>query len=525
MSSSLDDSRKSRSLNGDDETRSEAAGCTITKEDLPSVLASFICMIIFIIYGAAAASLGPALPTLATHYHKSISEMGTTFTVRGVGYMIGTLSSGAFLVKFPNFFLSKQFIASIGVVICGFTFLFIDLINNFNISLVFFFIQGLSFGLVDTVANCALPELWSVKRVQPWMQSVHSCFGIGAIIGPALIGGYGYRFDFYMIFITSMLPLVALVIINLIGYGNSNKVGGGELDSEKTVSEQESKTADGETHRVSPLSFRLLVSFFFFVYVGAESGYAGWIPSYVLLEDITNSESKAAYLSAMFWAALTFGRIVAIPAAIFLSATVMLRIQLLLSVITGLLCVTMLHMSYSIACFVSYFAGFSLAAIFPVMMTIFGDYGYSVDANSTTMFMIGATLGESIVPICIGWLMNGISPFMLPVTVFVSCLLLVVLYLLFHFLSLAERKSFRHNRISATDNDSSVHSNHPLSGKGRYEEGNVYNPVVGSEAFTIEAEDDDEDDDGRREGSYRDEEEGKNSGREVEMIRFQIIDN
>ncbi len=486
-----------------DETPSQhkqAAGCVVTKDDIPYVIASFSCCLIFIVYGASAASLGPALPALSQHYGKSISEMGATFTSRGVGYLIGTLFS-AWVLSFKNIPYSKEFMAATSELVCGLSLIFITQTNNFALCVVLFFVQGITYGMIDTLTNCALPEMWG-RRVGPWMQAMHSCFGIGAIIGPALIGGFGYGVDFYVIAVSSLLPFLSIVLSNFLGYGNK-KVNSDSAEGSGNEGESDASTQEGEGEgRAAPLSFKLIVSLFFFIYVGAETGFAGWIPSYSLIEDVTQSDSKAAYLSAIFWAALTAGRILAIPTAIFLSSSSMIRVQLALGVITGFLSLTILTSSYSIASFVSGFAGFSLAAMFPVMMTIFGDYGYKVDANSTTMFMVGATMGESIIPVCIGFLMSYIDPYMMPVTIFVCVIALLVLYLAFHLLSMQEQREYRRLRFEDSEHKGLVGAD-------------VLNPVAkdqgGRAAFTILAEEDDEVEDEEVEG--------------VEMVQFHVIPN
>lgn len=488
------DSKKDHSK----QNESQSPGCVVTREDTPYVIASLSCCLIFIVYGACAASLGPALPAMSIQYNKSISEMGSTFTSRGVGYLLGTLLS-AYILSFKNIPYSKEFMAAISEVICGIALFVVTKTSNFVFCIFLFFIQGISYGLIDTLTNCALPEMWG-RRVGPWMQAMHSCFGIGAIIGPAIIGGFGYDLDFTLILFASFVPFLSIVVSNLFGLGNN------KINSEETGEEGE-----GEG-RQAPFSFKIIVSVFFFIYVGVETGYAGWIPSYALIENVTDSDSKAAYLSAMFWAALTIGRVVAIPSAIFLSSTTMIRIQLSLAVITGILSLSLLTISYSMASFVSGFAGFALSAMFPVMMTIFGDYGYKVDSNSTTMFIIGATMGESIIPVCIGFLMSAIDPYMMPVSIFVSVVILVALYLSFHFLSIKEQQDYKAIRI-----DDSEHSSlHPVLSKTNNNESphSIYNPVSRGEAFTIEAEDDEED----LETGDVEEQNG------IELKRFEIVD-
>ena len=80
----------------------------------------------------------------------------------------------------------------------------------------------------------------------------------------------------------------------------------------------------------------------------------------------------------MFWAALSLGRLVAIPLAVYLSTTTMMRIQLSLSVIGVGLFAGAAHKSYSLAVGSAVVFGYALSSLFPLGMTIVGDYGFTM---------------------------------------------------------------------------------------------------------------------------------------------------
>jgi hypothetical protein len=148
--------------------------------------------------------------------------------------------------------------------------------------------------------------------------------------------------------------------------------------SEDVLSFSDSSSSSRSAPTLVPLSIKILITFFYFVYAGSETGYAGWISTFALLENVTADDSKAAYLSAYFWAALTVGRLLAIPSAIVFTATAMLRFQIALSLTSGILVVMFAHTSYMNACLVSSLLGFALSSVYPLVMTIVADYGYSM---------------------------------------------------------------------------------------------------------------------------------------------------
>lgn len=63
------------------------------------------------------------------------------------------------------------------------------------------------------------------------------------------------------------------------------------------------------------------------------------------------------------------------------------------------------------------------------------------DANTTTMFMVGAILGEALVPVVMGWVMTAAGPAAMPVTVFAGVLVLLATYAVIHKVSALEMAS------------------------------------------------------------------------------------
>lgn len=213
------------------------------------------------------------------------------------------------------------------------------------------------------------------------MQAAHANFGLGGIVGPALVGYLKYKLAFALLGLTSCLSLVLTIVQMLyervksaVSYDNIEDYDAGNNPNEINRADQENQreevkvgdvemlqlTNDGQNdgeEKIAeskespalypPLALKLLLASFFFVYVGIEIGYggkknisleiierinevclyafnmtsffydvAGWIASYVILEDLTESHAKAAYINAVFFMTLSFGRLLAIVLAI-----------------------------------------------------------------------------------------------------------------------------------------------------------------------------------------------------------------
>ena len=154
--------------------------------------------------------MGASLPTLSIKLSKSEEELGIIFTARGIGYLLGTLGSAGVL-NYPSITLSKQNLTSISIFISGLCMMLIQSLTHFRTLLFVFGIQGIAFGGIDTFANCALPELWKLDT-NPWMQSMHASFGIGALVGPALVGHFKFNLAFHFIAYSSLVPIFGIIV-------------------------------------------------------------------------------------------------------------------------------------------------------------------------------------------------------------------------------------------------------------------------------------------------------------------------
>lgn len=352
--------------------------------------------------------------------------------------MFGTLCSAA-IMEFPN--INKSFLSILSVIMMGLATGSVTVTNNYHIALVIFFIQGVSFGGIDTCSNCAIQDLWK-QRVSPWMQALHSCFGIGAIIGPTLVGTLGFKYSFLIIFLVSLLPVIIFgTDFFLNRYLSRGKSVSDTVHYQTVKTIEEFNLADDQDLPLNnqsslsntPLVIKVLVTLFFFIYVGTETGYGGWLSTYLLDNHVTDSESRAAYIVAYFWGFLAFGRVLAIFLAIILSNTTMIRLQLLLTLIGSLLITTIISKSFLFSIIASASFGFGLSSLFPLAMTLISDYGFSMTSSTTTLFVVGSTFGEAVIPILIGFMMDKGGSVILPYSMLVLAILLIILYIAIHF--------------------------------------------------------------------------------------------
>jgi hypothetical protein len=123
------------------------------------------------------------------------------------------------------------------------------------------------------------------------MQALHFFFGVGAMIGPALVGVIGYQKTYLLIGCCSITPLGFLTV----GQYVVRSIGNGIIASNTEINDSEEGLKDDEDVLLKkapdihvsialrdkvdipvPYYLRLLISVFYFVYAGSEIGFAAW---------------------------------------------------------------------------------------------------------------------------------------------------------------------------------------------------------------------------------------------------------
>jgi FHS family Na+ dependent glucose MFS transporter 1 len=244
------------------------------------------------------------------------------------------------------------------------------------------FLLGMGEGVVDVGANALVGWVHS-ENTSPWLNGLHFAFGIGAFLAPVIVSltmGHPNSLALcYFILAVLILPSAFLLW---------------QLPSPRRLSAKESS-------RANSLDRRLTFSFVLFLglYVGAEIGFNGWIFTYGVTLNLT-SESSGAYLTALFWGALTAGRLLAIP----ISSRVRPKTILCADVIGCLasLAVIMIGSNTPAALWVGTLGtGLSMASIFPTTLALAGQR-MELTGRITSWFIVGSNAGSIVLP----WIMG-----------------------------------------------------------------------------------------------------------------------
>ena len=360
-----------------------------------NLIATAAYSIAFISLGMATAVIGPSLPSIAAQTTSTIAQVSLLFTARSLGYLIGSMQAGRLYDRFPGHPLLAGSLALLGLSMA-----LIPLSPLLWVVGLVAGMLGLMEATVDLGGNTLL--LWTHKdRVAPFMNALHFFFGVGAILSPLIVerslritGGVTWAF-WTLALLT--LPAVALVLL---------LPGPDQVESNQQVQSREKPD-------------RILVgllSAFYFLYVGAEVSFGGWIYTYALerlpeilpLMELELVVSRAAFLASLFWAVFTLSRFVFIPLTAFFSPRSTLA-GALFGGLASLALVLLLPNSPFAIWIGTAGLGFSLGPVFPTALS-FAQRHIPLSGQTTSWFFAASALGAMTLPWLIGQLIGPLGP-------------------------------------------------------------------------------------------------------------------
>jgi MFS transporter, FHS family, Na+ dependent glucose transporter 1 len=339
----------------------------------------------FVGLGLTTASLGPTLSSLAEHTQSNLREISFLFTARSLGYLLGSLLGGRLYDRTPG-----HPVMATALIVMAVTLFLVPLMPLLWLLTAVLLVLGVAEGMADVGGNTLL--VWVHRReVGPFMNGLHFFFGVGTFLSPIIIAqAVLFSGDItwaYWALAFLMLPVV---------------VGLARLPS--PVAQKVSK--DGPIGQVNHWLV-VLVSVFFFLYVGAEVSFGGWIFTYAVAMGLTG-KIVAAYLTSAFWGSFTLGRLLAIPIA----ARVRPRYILLADFVGCLISVGVIVLwshSATVIWLGTFGMGLCMASIFPTTISWAGRR-MTITGQVTGWFFVGSSLGGMVLAWLIGQLFESVGP-------------------------------------------------------------------------------------------------------------------
>lgn len=359
----------------------------------------------FIALGLSTGSVGPSLSGLAAHTGSTLAAISIVFTARSFGYMIGSLLSGRAYDRMKGHpVIAFAFLLMVAMFIAA------PLITQLWPLVLVMFILSLADGAIDVGGNTLL--VWTVKgNVTPFMNALHFFFGIGAFVAPIIVAqSIVVTGDINWAYWAIALLVLPLLVWHLRVPSPAHPV---------------AEAAGEESRPAMYWPLVILIAVYFFLYVGMEIAFGGWIASYAVAVGY-GDVAAAAVLTSVFWGALTVGRLISIPIGTRLRASTILWIDFIAC--AGFVVLMLLGHGETWALWIGTFGvGLAMASMFPTMIS-YAETRMSITGKVTSIFLTGSSIGGMTLPLFTGLLFESAGPQIMLWVVLVTTVLTALSY-------------------------------------------------------------------------------------------------
>jgi FHS family Na+ dependent glucose MFS transporter 1 len=350
----------------------------------------------YIALGFVMGVIGPTLPRLAEQTATRLSEISFLFTSHALGYLFGSLMSGYLYDKTKG-----HPIIAASLFIMSAVLLLIPVVPWLWVLLCLLFFLGIAEGWLDVGGNTLLVWVHG-EKVGPFMNGLHFFFGLGAFLAPIIVARtVQLSDDINWAYWTLAIAVFPIFLVFTMLKSPAIK-----------------KPPHRDESQASNTVLIVLISIFFFLHVGSELSFGGWIYSFALRMGIAR-EAGAAYLTSAYWGSLTLGRLIGVPISMKLKPRTMLIIDVVGSIAA---CIVILAGSRSQAAvwIGTVFMGLSLASLFPTSLN-FAERNMHITGKVTSCFLVGSSVGSMFFPWFIGQFFESFGPLVLPIVNLSAC--------------------------------------------------------------------------------------------------------
>ncbi len=361
--------------------------------------------IAFIGLGLGVGILGPSLLRLAENTGTTIGQVSAMFFFHALGYMIGAFFGGRSFDR-----IAGHPIMSVMLVVIAICLAIIPGINALWALVALLLFLGISQGTLDAGGNTLIVWVYGSK-VGPFMNGLHFFFGIGAFLSPILIAQSIRVQDSLNLAYWGMAAFMLIPAVGLLFLRSPSQTDG-ENDPVKNTG----------------INDRLLLGMcvvFIMFYLGMQGGFTGWLATYATTTNLL-TEASAAYANSLFWGVFTLGRLLSIPIAFKLRPRQVLTIDLAGCMVSVL--VLLLWQGSVAALWISIVGtAFFAAPLFPTMVA-FAENRMRLTGRTTSMFLVGGSVGSMFFPWLTGLLYEKVGPPIVPVMIAVSGTFLLLIF-------------------------------------------------------------------------------------------------
>jgi FHS family glucose/mannose:H+ symporter-like MFS transporter len=335
----------------------------------------------FVPIGIATVLLGPMLPTLSAQWSLNYSQQGALFTAQYLVSTVAVALSGVLVARWGFRFAIKTglLLMSVGVGLL--------LVGSRVTGILCIGVYGGGLGLAVPAGNLLVAEVNPGRR-SATLNVLNFCWSAGAVTCPFLVAAAARSHQ------------VKLFLAAVAGFALLMAIGIGVMPASIVEPSVNRGVARGSGPLIPWKHPALLVlAALFFLYVGVENGFGGWVASYAKsLGSLT--PTMALMTPSFFYAAMTLGRWLA-PLLLRVATEIRLvQIGLLIACagMAGLVLSHGLRGVVASACV----AGLGLSYVYPITISLLSrEFGADSSRLGSIMFTL-SNIGGGLLPWMVG---------------------------------------------------------------------------------------------------------------------------
>ena len=335
----------------------------------------------FVPIGISTVLLGPMLPTLSARWSLNYSQAGALFTAQYLASTLAVALSGVLVSRWGFRFAIKAGLllmsAGVGLLLAGPKMMGILCIAAY----------GGGNGLAVPAANLLVAEVNPGRR-SATLNLLNFCWSAGAVACPFLVAAAAKSHQ-VPVFLAAVAGFGLLVTIAIAAMPSSIV--------------EPSASQDASRQTVTAIPWRhgalLILAMLFFLYVGTENGFGGWVASYAKsLGRLTPAMSLMT--PSFFYAALMLGRWVAPLLLRTLDEIRLVQAGLLMACagMAGLVLSNGLRGVVVSACL----AGIGLSCVYPITIALLSREFGSAPARLGSLMFTLSNIGGGLLPWMVG---------------------------------------------------------------------------------------------------------------------------
>ena len=335
----------------------------------------------FVPIGIATVLLGPMLPTLSARWSLNYSQAGALFTVQYLASTVAVALSGVLVTRRGFRFAMKSGLllmsAGVGLLLAGPKIMGIVCIAA----------SGFGMGVAIPAANLLVAEVNPGRR-SATLNLLNFCWSVGAVSCPFLVAA------------AAKSQAIPFFLEGVAAFGLLVAIGIAVMPS-RIVEPSVAKNAVRNPAAAIPWksSAVLILALLFFLYVGVENGFGGWVASYA--KSLGNLTAAMAVMTpSFFYAALMLGRWLA-PLLLRLTDEIRLVQAGLLMACAGMAGLVSSHGLLGVTVSAS-LAGLGLSYVYPITISLLSrEFGLASSRVGSLMFTM-SNIGGAFMPWMVG---------------------------------------------------------------------------------------------------------------------------